>query len=116
MAMSRGRPTATNAAASAIGDDYDPDVHDQDDLYASQVNGSAADVGGAVAGTYGSLTLAPDGSYTYAASKGALPAKIVAQDAFTTRWPMATATLRCRRCAASRGSTPTGRPARLRRC
>jgi len=46
------------------------------------VNGSAANIGVAIGGTYGSLTLNLDGSYTYAAYKGSLPAKIVAQDTF----------------------------------
>jgi VCBS repeat-containing protein len=32
---------------------------------------------------HGSLTLNADGSYSYAAAKGALPAKIVAQDTFS---------------------------------
>lgn len=75
--------TVTVGAIGVISNDYDPDVHDADDLYVSEVNGSAANVGAAVAGTYGSLNLAADGSYTYAANNGALPAKIVAQDTFT---------------------------------
>jgi VCBS repeat-containing protein len=51
-------------------------------LGVSAVDGSAANVGHSVAGTYGSLALNADGSYVYAANKGSLPAKIVAQDAF----------------------------------
>jgi Ca2+-binding RTX toxin-like protein len=46
------------------------------------VNGSAASVGTAVVGTYGTLTLNADGSYVYVANKGSLPAQIVAQDTF----------------------------------
>jgi len=73
---------SVSAAAGVLSNDYDPDVHDNDDLFVSQVEGSAASVGGAIAGTYGTLTLQADGSYTYAANKGALPPKIVAQDTF----------------------------------
>ena len=63
-----------------LANDTDPDAHDQ--LVVSAVNGSAAGVGQAVKGTYGSLTLNADGSYAYTANKGALPSQIVAQDSF----------------------------------
>lgn len=71
-----------SASAGVLGNDTDPDIHDHDDLFVSQVNGAAGGVGHAVKGTYGSLTMNADGSYAYAANKGALPAKIVAQDTF----------------------------------
>jgi len=80
--------TAKNSSLSvAAGDgviknDSDPDIHDNDDLFVSEVDGVAASVGNAVAGSYGALTLNADGSYVYAANKGPLPAKFVAQDSF----------------------------------
>lgn len=74
---------AVATSKGVLGNDFDPDIHDNDDLFVSQVNGSAAAVGQKVAGTYGSLTLKADGSYVYAANQGSLPSKIVAQDTFT---------------------------------
>jgi VCBS repeat-containing protein len=71
------------AVAGVLSNDSDPDVHDLDDLFVSHINGAAGNVGTAVAGTYGALTLQADGSYAYAAYKGSLPSKIVAQDTFT---------------------------------
>ena len=65
-----------------IANDTDPDIHDQDGLFVSEVNGSAANVDQAIAGDYGSITVHADGSYTYVANKGGLPPKIVAQDTF----------------------------------
>jgi VCBS repeat-containing protein len=47
-------------------------------LNVSAVNGSAADVGRAVLGSFGSLTVNTDGSYSYVANKGNLPPQIVA--------------------------------------
>jgi VCBS repeat-containing protein len=73
---------SVSAAAGVLSNDFDPDVHDNDDLFVSQVEGSAANVGVAIAGTYGKLTLNADGSYSYAADKGNLPPKVVAQDTF----------------------------------
>jgi VCBS repeat-containing protein len=74
---------AVAAANGVLANDTDPDVHDRGHLVVSQINGSAANVGRAVAGTYGSLTLGADGSYVYAAKRGALPAQLVAQDTFS---------------------------------
>jgi VCBS repeat-containing protein len=71
-----------SAANGVLANDTDPDVHDQGHLFVGAVNGSAASVGNPVVGTYGTLTLEADGSYTYAANKGSLPAQIVAQDTF----------------------------------
>jgi Ca2+-binding RTX toxin-like protein len=70
------------AAGGVLANDSDPDVNDNGQLFVSQVNGSVANIGVAIGGTYGSLILNLDGSYTYAAYKGPLPAKIVAQDTF----------------------------------
>jgi VCBS repeat-containing protein len=66
-----------------LANDTDPDIHDQDDLFVSEVNGSAANVGDEIAGTYGTVTINADGSYVYVAKQGGLPPKIVAQDTFT---------------------------------
>jgi VCBS repeat-containing protein len=73
---------SVSAAAGVLANDTDPDVHDQGHLFVSAVDGSALDVGQSVAGTYGSLTLSPDGSYVYTPNKGGLPPHIVAQDTF----------------------------------
>jgi VCBS repeat-containing protein len=59
------------------------DSDDNNQLVVSAVKGSQGNVGHVVTGTYGSLTLNADGSYVYVANRGSLPAKIVAQDAFT---------------------------------
>jgi len=72
---------SVSAANGVLANDTDPDVHDQGNLVVGSVNGSAANVGQAVAGTYGTLTLNADGSYVYA-NKGSLPAQLVAQDTF----------------------------------
>ena len=49
----------------------------------SQVNGIASNVGAALAGTYGTLTLHADGSYTYVADQAdALAAGVTATDTF----------------------------------
>ena len=81
--IAKGRTLDVSAAGGLIGNDTDPDIHDQDGLFVSAINGSAANVGVALAGDYGSLTVFADGSYVYAAYRGSLPAKIVAQDTFT---------------------------------
>jgi VCBS repeat-containing protein len=73
---------SVSAANGVLANDTDPDVHDQGHLFVGAVNGSAASVGTAVVGTYGTLTLNADGSYVYVANKGSLPAQIVAQDTF----------------------------------
>jgi VCBS repeat-containing protein len=88
IAVSDSNGTAKNsiltvpAVGGVLANDTDPDINDNGHLGVSAVNGSAASVGHSVAGTYGSLTLNADGSYVYAAYKGSLPAKIVAQDTF----------------------------------
>lgn len=81
--IAKGRTLTVAADDGLIGNDTDPDIHDQDDLFVSEVNGSAANVGVELAGDYGSLTVFADGSYVYAAYRGSLPAKIVAQDTFS---------------------------------
>lgn len=62
----------------------DSDV-DGGTLSVSAVNGSTANVGKTIAGTYGTLKLNADGSYTYVANDKAnkIPDKQVAQDIFT---------------------------------
>ena len=55
-----------------------------DTLHVSAVNGQLANVGQAIAGTFGTLTLNADGSYTYSApSSDVLPASGVDEDVFT---------------------------------
>ncbi|RBP46029.1 VCBS repeat-containing protein [Roseimicrobium gellanilyticum] len=53
------------APSGAFSDIVDTDVDDEP-LSVSEVNGSAGNVGAAVAGTYGSLTLNSNGTYNYA--------------------------------------------------
>jgi len=77
------RATLTvKAARGVLANDSDADG---DALAVAAVNGAAGSVGKAVAGTYGTLTLAADGSYSYVANAkaGALPSKQVAQDQFS---------------------------------
>lgn len=73
---------AVNATNGVLKNDSDVD---NASLTVAAVNGAANNVGAAIKGTYGTLTLKADGSYAYVAntSPGALPAKIVAQDKFT---------------------------------
>ena len=61
-------PFVGNDAASGnvLTNDTDVDDGDQANLSVSEVDGSAANVGAAVAGTYGSLTLDALGNWTYA--------------------------------------------------
>ena len=88
IAVSDSNGTAKNSTLSVstakgvLANDTDPDAHDNGHLGVSAVNGSAANIGHSVAGTYGSLTLNADGSYVYVANQGSLPAKFVAQDTF----------------------------------
>ena len=72
---------SVSAAAGVLSNDIDPDLHDA--LSVSAVNGSALSVGHGVNGTYGSLTLNANGSYTYVATASSLPSDKVAQDTFT---------------------------------
>src|SRR5262249_11284570 len=71
-----------STANGVLANDTDPDVHDQGHLTVGAVDGAAANVGHAVAGKYGSLTLNADGSYLYVSDKGGLPSHFVAQDTF----------------------------------
>jgi VCBS repeat-containing protein len=82
-ATSKNSTLSVSVANGLVSNDTDPDVHDQGHLFVGAVNGSAANVGHAVAGTYGSVVINANGSYVYTADKGGLPAKIVAQDTFT---------------------------------
>src|SRR5205814_2933758 len=50
----------------------------------SAVNGSAGNVGAIVNGTYGTLTLHADGSYSYALDNTRAATRALAQDAVTT--------------------------------
>jgi VCBS repeat-containing protein len=78
--VAKGHAITADAQHGVLANDGDVD---SDGLSVSAVNGSAANVGQAVAGTYGSLTVNADGSYSYVANKGNLPPQIVAQDSFT---------------------------------
>jgi VCBS repeat-containing protein len=82
-ATSKDSIVSVSAVNGLLANDTDPDVHDQGHLFVGAVDGSATNVGHAVAGTYGSVNINADGSYVYEANKGGLPSKIVAQDVFT---------------------------------
>jgi VCBS repeat-containing protein len=79
--VAKGASLAVSAAKGVLANDSDPDIHDH--LTVGAVDGTAANVGHAVKGTYGSLSLNSDGSYVYTANRGSLPSQIVAQDKFT---------------------------------
>ena len=81
--IAKGSTLTVGTAGNLLSNDTDPDINDQGDLVVSAVGGVAGNVGHAVTGTYGTVTIFGDGSYTYAANKGGLPSKIVAQDVFT---------------------------------
>jgi VCBS repeat-containing protein len=77
-----GASVTADAAHGVLANDIDPIAGDT--LHVAAVNGQAGNVGHTIAGTFGSLTLKADGSYTYAASSSAvLPASGVGQDVFT---------------------------------
>jgi VCBS repeat-containing protein len=78
--VAKGRAITADAQHGVLVNDGDLDG---DRLSVSAVNGSGANVGQTVVGTYGSLTVNTDGSYSYVANKGNLPPQIVAQDSFT---------------------------------
>ena len=69
-----------SASGNVLANDTDVDDGDQANLAVSEVNGSAANVGVAVAGTYGALTLNADGSWTYALDNGDTDTDALAQD------------------------------------
>ena len=68
-----------NAANGVLANDSDPDIHDT--LSVSAVNGHSKDVGQAIKGAYGNLTLNADGSYTYVETSTHIPNN-GAQDVF----------------------------------
>ena len=77
--VAKGQTITANVQHGVLANDTDPDGNS---LSVSAVNGSAANVGHAVVGTYGSLTINGDGSYSYVASKLSLPSQAVAHDSF----------------------------------
>jgi VCBS repeat-containing protein len=74
-----GTVTAT-AAHGVLANDTDPIPSDT--LIVSAVDGLAGDVGHALVGSYGTLTLNGNGSYSYVANP-TVPSNVVAQDIFT---------------------------------
>ena len=69
-----------NAAHGVLANDTDPIPNDT--MSVSAVDGLASDVGHAIAGKYGALTLNANGSYSYVANHS-VPSDIIAQDIFT---------------------------------
>lgn len=67
MVVQKGAVVTANAAHGVLINDSDPDKHDT--LHVSKVNGLSTNVGHAIIGAYGMLTLNADGSYSYSANK-----------------------------------------------
>ncbi|MEK9282795.1 Ig-like domain-containing protein [Bradyrhizobium sp. ISRA442] len=76
----KGKVITADATHGVLANDTDPD---NDTLHVSAVNGVAGNVGHALAGVFGTLTLKADGSYSYAAAKGGSTAPVLPQDTFT---------------------------------
>ena len=74
---------SVNAAHGVLANDIDPLLNDA--LTVSAVNGQSTNVGHALAGAYGTLTLNADGSYNYVATHNEhkLPESGVGLDTFT---------------------------------
>lgn len=70
-----------NAAHGVLANDTDPIANDT--LSVGAVNGQAANVGHALAGNYGTLTLNDNGSYSYLANHTGLPLCSVGIDTFS---------------------------------
>src|SRR5205085_171013 len=75
-------PGDATAAGNVLTNDTDVDSGDTKTV--SAVNGSAANVGTAVVGTYGSVTIASDGSYTYTLDNADPDTNALAQGATAT--------------------------------
>lgn len=82
MVVQKGAVVTANAAHGVLINDSDPDKHDT--LHVSKVNGLSTNVGHAIIGAYGMLTLNADGSYSYSANKNipGLTNKAGVQDEF----------------------------------
>jgi len=80
---------SVSAVDGLLSNDTDPDVHDQD-ICSSRRQWVGANVGHAIAGTYGSVVINADGSYVYTADKGGLPPKSSHRTRLPTPSPMAT--------------------------
>ncbi|WP_084299122.1 Ig-like domain-containing protein [Bradyrhizobium sp. WSM1743] len=65
--VEKGASVTADAANGVLVNDSDTDRHDI--LHVSSVNGLSANVGRVAIGSYGSLTLSPDGSYSYSANR-----------------------------------------------
>ena len=64
--VQKGKTVTVDAAYGVLANDTDPDIHDT--LHVSKVNGLDFNVGQPISGTYGTLTLNADGSYSYLAN------------------------------------------------
>jgi probable HAF family extracellular repeat protein/VCBS repeat-containing protein len=78
--VQEGHSIRADAAHGVLANDTDPIPNDM--LIVSAVDGLASDVGHAIVGSYGTLTLNADGSYSYVADQS-VPSNIIAQDIFT---------------------------------
>ena len=77
------RTKTLSASGNVLANDTDADASDV--LTVSAVNGQAANVGASVAGSYGSVVIGADGSYSFTpnAAANALAAGQTATDTFT---------------------------------
>jgi VCBS repeat-containing protein len=75
-----GQMLSVTAANGVLANDIDPIPNDK--LIVSAVDGLASDVGQAIVGSYGALTLNADGSFSYIADHS-VPSNVIAQDTFT---------------------------------
>jgi uncharacterized repeat protein (TIGR03803 family)/VCBS repeat-containing protein len=78
--VQEGNSITEDAAHGVLANDTDPIPNDT--LFVSAVDGVASDVGHSIGGTYGTLMLNADGSYSYLAHHS-VPSDIIAQDIFT---------------------------------
>jgi Ca2+-binding RTX toxin-like protein len=82
-ATSKNAIFSVSAANGVLANDGGADVDDKGSLFVSAVDGSAANVGHSVNGTYGSLLLNADGGFVFSPFRGSLPSQFVAQDTFS---------------------------------
>lgn len=78
--VAKGKVVVADAAHGVLANDTDPN---NDTLHVTAINGTSANVGHALRGDFGTLTLNADGSYSYAADKGGSASAVMPQDTFT---------------------------------
>ena len=83
----KGETLSVDRANGVLSNDTDIDLYDTLSVSNVMIGNTnvavSAGHAGVIAGTYGSLTINADGSYSYAANPRGLPPQVVAQDSFT---------------------------------